>query len=76
MDGVTEDEVREALARRLHDRAGADGSRVAVGQTRAGRFLNVVYVPDPEPGSIFVITSYRPTAKALKALRRFLWRHR
>lgn len=73
--GVTEDEVRDVLARRLHDRAGAGTSRVAIGQTRAGRFLNVVYVPDSPPGSIFVITSYRPSAKALKALRRFLRRH-
>jgi hypothetical protein len=52
---VTEDEVAEVLARPGEDRQGAEGSRVAIGHTEAGRYLRVIYVPDPEPGSVFVI---------------------
>ena len=68
--GVSEAEVQEILARPLEDRAGTEGSRVAIGRTRAGRYLRVIYVPDPEPGSVFVITGYPLGPKALKALRR------
>ena len=58
------------LARPIEDRAGAEGSRVALGQSNAGRYLKVVYVPDPEPESVFVITAYELGPKAKKALRR------
>ena len=34
------------------------------------RGLRVIYVPDPTPGSVFVITAYELGEKALKALRR------
>ncbi|MDY7034270.1 MAG: hypothetical protein SVY10_20490 [Thermodesulfobacteriota bacterium] len=27
-------------------------------QTRGGRYLRVIYVPDPSPDSVFVITAY------------------
>jgi len=54
----------------MENRAGRDGSRVALGQTEAGRHLRVIYVPDPIPGAVFVITAYELGAKALKALRR------
>ena len=67
---VDEQEVEEVLARPMEDRAGRDGSRVALGQTEAGRYLRVIYVADPKPGSVFVITAYELGAKALKALRR------
>lgn len=67
---VDEEEVDEVLARPVEDRAGRDGSRIAVGQTEAGRYLRVVYVPDPTPGSVFVITAYELGEKARKALRR------
>ena len=67
---VSETEVEEVLFRPLEDRDGAEGSRVALGQTRSGRYLRVIYVPDPEPGSIFVITAYDLGPKAKKALRR------
>ena len=67
---VAESEVEEVLARPLEDRAGVDGSRVALGQTRAGRYLRVIYVPDREPGSVFVITAFDLTPKAKHALRR------
>ena len=68
--GVSEREVREVLARPLEDRPGREGSRVVLGQTAAGRYLRVIYVPDPEPDSVFVITAYELGPKAKHALRR------
>ena len=50
---VVEDEVEEG-----------DGSRIALGQTEAGRYMRVIYVPDPTPGSVFVITAYELGEKA------------
>ena len=67
---VTEAEVEDVLVRPIEDRPGSEGSRVALGQTEAGRYLKVIYVPDPDPGSVFVITAYDIGPKALKALRR------
>ena len=67
---VDEDEVIEVLERPAEDRNGRDGSRVALGQTAAGRFLRVIYVPDPEPNSVFVITAYSLVGKPLAAYRR------
>jgi hypothetical protein len=67
---VTEEEVEDVLRRPGEDRLGREGSRVAIGQTRAGRFLRVIYVPDPEPDSIFVITAYELRGKPLTAYRR------
>jgi len=68
--GVSEQEAREVLARPLEDRPGREGSRVALGRTAAGRYLRVIYVPDPEPDSVFVITAYDLGPKAKRALRR------
>ena len=67
---VTEQDVEDVLRRPIEDRPGQDGSRVAVGQTEAGRYLRVVYVPDPIPDSAFVITAYPLGWRALRALRR------
>ena len=68
--GVAEREVEDVLRRPMEDRPGREGSRVALGRTGAGRYLRVIYVPDPIPNSVFVITAYQLGAKALKALRR------
>ena len=68
--GVTEEEVEAVLRRPGEDRRGREGSRVAIGHTRPGRFLRVIYVPDPEPESIFVITAYELQGKPLAAYRR------
>jgi hypothetical protein len=68
--GVREDEVEDVLRRSGEDRPGTEGSRVALGQTRAGRYLRVIYVPDPEPDSVFVITAYELSGKSLTAYRR------
>jgi hypothetical protein len=67
---VDEDEVIEVLEKPEEDRPGRDGSRVALGQTASGRYLRVIYVPDPEPESVFVITAYELGGKPLAALRR------
>ena len=67
---VTATEVEDVLGGRIEDRPGKSGSRVAIGQTRGGRYLRVIYVPDRQPGSVFVITAYELGWKALHALRR------
>ena len=68
--GVREDEVEDVLRKSGEDRPGTEGSRVALGQTRAGRYVRVIYVPDPEPDSVFVITAYELSGKSLTAYRR------
>lgn len=68
--GVSEEEVEDVLSRPGEDRPGRDDSRIAIGQTRAGRYLRVIYVPDPIPGSVFVITAYELNGKPLAAYRR------
>jgi len=68
--GVVEQEVEDVLRRPMEDRPGREGSRVALGRSRTGRYLRIIYVPDPVPDSVFVITAYRLGPKALKALRR------
>ncbi len=70
---VSEEEVEEILVNPAEDRPGKDDSRVVLGRTFAGRFLRVIYVPDPEPKSVFVITAYEITGKPLTAFKR---RHR
>jgi hypothetical protein len=68
--GVTEDEVRQVLRRPGEEFPGRDDSRIALGQTAAGRYLQVVFVPDADPDSVFVVTAYELRGKALKAYRR------
>ncbi len=69
---VDEDEVLDVLANPAEDRPGREGSRVAIAKTRAGRYLRVIYVP--EPGGVFVITAYELRGKPLFAYRRRLRR--
>ena len=68
--GVGEEEVEYVLQHSGEDRPGKEGSRVAIGQTAAGRYLRVIYVPDPNPESCFVITAYDVIGKPLIAYRR------
>jgi hypothetical protein len=67
--GIDEGEVRQVLENAAEDRQGREDSRVTIGQTAAGRYVKVVYVPDPDRSSVFVITAYPLTGKALKAFR-------
>ena len=67
---VKENEVEDVLRYPGEDRPGSGGSRIAIGRTQSGRYLRVIYVPDQEPESIFVITGYELTGKPLIAYRR------
>ena len=68
--GVTEAEVHQVLAGRGEDVRGDEDSRMKIGQTAAGRFLQVIYVPDPDRASAFVVTAYDLKPQAKKAFRR------
>ena len=67
---VEETEVEDVLSNPGEDRLGREGSRVAIGRTSEGRYLRVIYVPDPAPNSVFVITAYELQGKPLIAYRR------
>jgi uncharacterized DUF497 family protein len=68
--GVSEQEVEDILRLPLEEGRGRRGARTAIGQTRAGRHLKVIYVPDRFRDGLFVITAYDLGAKALAAFRR------
>lgn len=69
--GVTEQDVRDVLSsKNVQDRPGKRSSRVAIGQTRAGRFLKVIYAPAWDEQGIFIITAYDPSPAEVKAFRR------
>ena len=67
---VGEDEVEAILLNPGENRTGRDNSKVAIGQTRAGRYLRVIYLQDPQPNSVFVLTAYELKGKPLAAYRR------
>jgi hypothetical protein len=68
--GVSEEEVRQVLRSRGEDLPGTENSRMKLGQTAAGRYLQVIYVPDEDPESVFVITAHELRGKARTAYRR------
>jgi hypothetical protein len=55
--GVTEEEVRQVLARPGEEFAGRNNSRIALGQTASGRYLQVVFIPDDDRAGAFVVTA-------------------
>ncbi len=67
---MDEAEVIDVLEKPGEDRAAREGSRIALGRTASGRYLRVIYVPDAELDSVFVITAYDLTGKPLVAYRR------
>lgn len=67
---VTEEEVEHVLRGPGEDLPADRGSRMKLGQTAAGRYLQVIYVPDEDPRSVFVVTAYELRGKAKKAYRR------
>lgn len=67
---VSESEVEDVLLRPGEDRHAREGSRIALGQTRAGRYLRIIYVPDPKQESVFIITAFDLTGKPLLAYKR------
>lgn len=69
--GVSEDEVEEVFESGLgQDRVSREGSRMLMGQTEAGRYIRIIYSPDSVGDSVFVITAYEITGKALAAFKR------
>ena len=68
--GVTEAEVEWILARSGEDGPSSGGARQSIGQTWAGRYLRVVYVPDQDGDGVFVVTAYPLSGKPLKAYHR------
>ena len=67
---MNENEVMEVLNKPGEDRPGREGARIALGRTASGRYLRLIYVPDLEQDSVFVITAYDLTGKPLAAFRR------
>ena len=67
---VIEAEVEQVLANSDEDRPGTKKSRVAIGRADAGRIQRVIYVRDPKPDSVFVVTAYELRGKPLVAFRR------
>jgi hypothetical protein len=57
---IVEEEVEDVLARPMEDRAGRDGSRIALGQTEAGRMARAGHSRNP---------SARQTAAATRRVR-------
>jgi hypothetical protein len=68
--GVTEEEVSQVLSRTGEELPGRDRSRIRLGCSAAGRYLQVVYVPDAVGEGAFVITAFDLTPKAKRAFRR------
>ena len=73
---VTEEEVVEALSRFLERVSGRDDSVIAIGRTRSGRILKIIYAPARDGDGIFVITAFDLPPKQAKALQRRLNRRR
>jgi hypothetical protein len=67
---IDEEDVEDVLDRPLENRPGRDGTWVALGQTRTGRYVRVIYVRDSPPTSVFVITAYPVGFNVVRALRR------
>jgi len=65
-------EVEEILPCPGEDRSGREGSRVALGKTKGGRYVRVIYVPDVDSDNAFVITAYEICGKPLTAYKRRL----
>ena len=68
--GIEGWEAIDVLLRPEADYNGQDGTRHAVGQTRNGRYLRVIYRRIASDGSRLVITAFDLPPKAKQALRR------
>ncbi len=66
--GVSEEEVEYVLRHPAEDLPARDDSRQALGQTAGGRYLRVIYVPEPD--GVFVITAFELRGKPLQAFKR------
>ena len=69
--GVQEYEVEDILTdRHTEYQQSRDGLMSAVGQTRSGRYLRVIYREDRATGRVFVVTAYDLRGNARHAYRR------
>jgi hypothetical protein len=68
--GVTEEEVEQVLRGPGDDFPARRDSRMKLGQTATGRYLQVIFVPDEDRTGVFVITAYELKGKSKKAFRR------
>ena len=68
--GVEEYEVEDVLQSPIEDARARRNARIAIGQTRSGRYLVVVHRRSATNDEIFVITAYELTGSALTAFRR------
>ncbi len=68
--GVTEDEVWQVMRAKGDDVKAESNTRMKLGQTENGRYLQVIYKPDVEPMSFFIITAFPLAGKAKHSFRR------
>jgi hypothetical protein len=69
--GIVEEEVRQVLRGPGEVRRGRRrNSRMKLGRTYAGRYIQVVYVPDEVGDGIFVVTAFELHGNAKAAFRR------
>jgi hypothetical protein len=68
--GVAVQEVVEVMRGSGEDLSARNNTRIRLGQTLVGRYLQVIYVPDESTDSVFVITAYELQGKAKSAFRR------
>ena len=68
--GIREDEVEEVLRGSGDDYPAERDSRMKLGQTAAGRYLQVIYSPDEDGIGVFVISAFELKGKSKKAFRR------
>ena len=66
---VSEAEVEQVMQAPGEDFPAKRGARMKLGQTSTGRYLQVIYVPDKDQNSVFVVTAYDLRGKAKTAFR-------
>ncbi len=68
--GVTEEEVEQVLRGHGEVLAAGKGAEMKLGQTIAGRYLQVVYVWEEERDGLFVLTAYPLQGRPKRSFRR------
>jgi hypothetical protein len=67
---ITEAEVEQVLRGSGDEFPARRGSRMKLGRTAAGRYLQVIFVPDEDRLGVFVLTAYELGGKSKRAFRR------
>jgi hypothetical protein len=73
---VTEPEVAQAMIDPLETVKGRGTSKIAIGQTRAGRYLKIIYSPDEIGDGMFVVTAFDVPPRQIRALMKRIRRRR